>query len=90
MSLFAIWMLLAQGTTQTAPLPNPYSNTVRRPAPRQRIVRPRVRPIWLGYQQQYETVVQVPAPPPADPLKELIISPVYQKEKFTPKMVEIP
>ncbi len=91
-------LLLAQGTGQTAPLPNPYGNPARvqartAPATHVRQVRTHLRGrqgAWIGGMYR-EAIVEAPAPPPPpDPLKELVISPVYQREKFTPKMIEIP
>jgi hypothetical protein len=38
----------------------------------------------------HEVIVQTPAPVKEDPLKDLVISPVYQRDKITPKMIEIP
>ena len=39
----------------------------------------------------YESaVVEAPLPAKEDKLKELIVSPTYQKDKITPKMIEIP
>jgi len=53
--------------------------------------------LWIGVGGGVisETRSQVlnPEPPPApkeDKLKELIISPVYQREKISPRMIEIP
>ncbi len=49
---------------------------------------------WGGFinnYSAYETVVvEAAAPAKEDKLKELIVSPTYQKEKITPKMIEIP
>ena len=35
-------------------------------------------------------LVEAPLPAKEDKLKELIVSPTYQKDKITPKMIEIP
>ena len=83
----------AQGTNQTAPMPNPYGPGLRQAAPRQtvapRLPRNRRGGIFLGGGST-ETIVVAPAPVKEDPLKDLVISPVYQKDKITPKMIEIP
>lgn len=54
----------------------------------------RVRgPVGGGFihNSMYETVVVEAAPAAKeDKLKELIVSPTYQKDKITPKLIEIP
>ena len=42
-----------------------------------------------GYTNQV-LVEEVKAAPPEDKLKELVVSPVYQKENISPKLIEIP
>lgn len=86
----------------TAPMPNPYgqSPTALRPQSGSTSsthgIRPIRRPrgyIGGGYigNSTYETVVvETPVPAKEDKLKELIVSPTYQKETITPKMIEIP
>lgn len=88
--------LLAQSTTQTQPLPNPYSGTAT-PRTTQQVQRPRVartrggRGFIYGGGGQVQTVVEAPAPAvKEDPLKDLVISPVYEREKYTPRMITIP
>ncbi len=100
-----ILMLLANfilNSQVTAPLPNPYSNspTALRPNSGSNLASCGRRPVrrphgygWGGFinYSAYETVVvEAAAPAKEDKLKELIVSPTYQKEKFTPKMIEIP
>lgn len=54
----------------------------------------RVRgPVGGGFihNSTYETVVVEAAPvAKEDKLKELIVSPTYQKDKITPKLIEVP
>jgi hypothetical protein len=96
LSLAAAITLLGQGTTQTAPMPNPYGPSTRtavRPnnqiSNRNRV--PIRRPfIGAGFGTQEIVVVEKQAPVKEDPLKDLIVSPVYQRDKITPKMIEIP
>jgi len=45
--------------------------------------------VFLGG-NTHEVIIEVPAPVKEDPLKNLVISPVYQREKISPKMIEIP
>jgi hypothetical protein len=84
----------AQGSNQTAPMPNPYGPGLRPSAPRQTVAPrlPRNRMgggVFLGGGST-EVIVVAPTPVKEDPLKDLVISPVYQKDKITPKMIEIP
>lgn len=85
----------AQGTNQTAPMPNPYGPGLRQTAPRQTVAPrlPRNRRVgggvFLGGGTS-EVIVVAPPPVKEDPLKDLVISPVYQRDKITPKMIEIP
>ncbi len=89
-------LLSAQGSNQTLPLPNPYGpglrpnsstqNTVQRI---QRNRRFRGAGVILGGNTR-EVIVETAAPIKEDPLKDLVISPVYQRDKMTPKMIEIP
>jgi hypothetical protein len=96
--------LWAQGTTQTQALPNPYGNParsltsnstagVRNPGYFRRGIGRRGG-IFLGGGVISETrreVLNEPAPPvPEDKLKELIVSPVYERPKINPKLIEIP
>jgi len=95
--LSAASVILGQGTTQTASMPNPYGPTTRaatRPTS-QTTARPRTpfrRPFigFGGFNTHEVIVVEREAPPKDEPLKNLIISPVYQRDKITPKMIEIP
>ncbi len=92
--------LLAQGSNLTVPLPNPYGPAARsNPRPTVPVRQPVGRPFrgrgigggwWIGNSVS-QTETPAPAEPPKqDPLRELVISPVYEKPKFTPKMIEIP
>jgi hypothetical protein len=89
-------MLCAQGSNQTLPLPNPYGPGLRPNPPArsttqsmQRNRRLRGGGVFFGG-NTHEVIVQTPAPVKEDPLKDLVISPVYQRDKITPKMIEIP
>ena len=91
--LLTLW---AQGSNQTAALPNPYGPGVHRTAPARVVAQPRVARTRLGRGGGFygghavqEVIVEAP-PPKEDPLKDLVISPVYQRDKITPKMIEIP
>ncbi len=88
-------MLFAQSTNQTAAMPNPYGPGFRS-SPTTRSITPRspragrlIGGIFFGG-NTHEVIVQVPTPVKEDPLKDLVISPVYQREKISPKMIEIP
>ena len=88
--------LLAQSTNQTAPIPNPYGPGIRANQPTRNITQRPLRTgrfrgggIFLGG-NTHEVIVEVPAPVKEDPLKDLVISPVYQRDKISPKMIEIP
>ncbi len=91
----SLW-LSAQGSNQTLPLPNPYgpnlrpNSSIQNSGQRvQRIRRFRGAGLVLGG-NTHEVIVEAPAPVKEDPLKDLVISPVYQRDKITPKMIEIP
>lgn len=105
LSLFAT-ALWAQGTVQTQALPNPYGNparsitsnsnsttTTRNPGGFRRGIGRRGG-IFLGGGVITETrreVLNEPAPPvKEDKLKELVVSPVYERPKVNPKLIEIP
>lgn len=96
--------LWAQGTTQTQALPNPYGNPartvtsnsatgLRNPGNFRRGIG-RGGAILLGGGVVSETRREVlnDAAPPAkeDKLKELIISPVYERPKVSPRLIELP
>ena len=86
--------LMAQSSNQTAPLPNPYGPVLQRSSPAVRASSPRGRvrnrAIWIGTALQETRIVEQAIVEKQDPLKDLVISPVYQREKITPKMIEIP
>ncbi len=96
--------LSAQGTTQTQALPNPYGNPartitsnsttgVRNPGSFRRGIGRRGG-IFLGGGLISETrreVLNEPAPPvKEDKLKELVVSPVYERPSINPKLIELP
>jgi hypothetical protein len=93
MSLWALALaIFVQSSNQTVPLPNPYGgsgiqrqSTTTRPRPS----RVGLRPYVIGA-SPVEYRVEVAPPPEPNPLKNLVISPVYQREKINPKMIEIP
>jgi len=106
MIVLVFFLTLDQGTTQTAPLPNPYGPGLRSPAPPSasplpaRTFQRRGFPgpaLWLqtaagaSVSSQPPPAAQSAAPPAQpNPLKDLVISPVYEKEKHSPKLIEIP
>jgi hypothetical protein len=106
MIVLVFCLTLAQGTTQTAPFPNPYGPGLRSPATppashsparsfqRRRFLGPS---LWLqtgtgsSVTNQHPLAAGSETPPAqASPLKDLVISPVYEKEKHSPKLIEIP
>ncbi len=89
----------------TVPLPNPYgqSPTALRPHSGstsssqsahgiRTLRRPRgyVGGGYIGNSTHETVVVETAVPEKEDKLKELIVSPTYQKETITPKLIEIP
>jgi len=109
--VLAVSSFVAQGTTQTIPMPNPYgpgqhvgSNTTHQRASRigNRQGR-RGRGIGGGFVGGgfiggglidgdcgvREVIVESP-PVKQDPLKDLVISPVYQRDNHAPKLIQIP
>ena len=89
-------LLCAQGSNQTLPLPNPYGPGLRPNQPSrsttqstQRNRRLRGGGVFL-VGNTHEVIVEAPTPVKEDPLKDLVISPVYQREKISSKMIEIP
>lgn len=101
MTVVVLASILAQGSNQTVPMPNPYGPAARsNPRPTTTPVRQPVgRTIrnrgigggwWIGNNVTHTETAAPAEPPKQDPLHELVISPVYEKPKFTPKMIEIP
>jgi hypothetical protein len=92
-------LLYAQGSNQSLPLPNPYGPGLRPNPPSRSTTQtfPRNRRLRGGggggvffEGNTREVIVESSAPVKEDPLKDLVISPVYQRETITPKMIEIP
>ena len=82
-------------------MPNPYGSGLRNATPvgttaPQRLTRGRNfrgGGFLIGGAGASNTIVResaTPVAPKPDPLKDLVINPVYEKEKHTPKIIELP
>ncbi len=95
---FAACLALSAQAHRTAPAHNPAPpKLTTAPAPKPAATRvPRgIRHGGYigGYYNRYSTevLVQEPAPAPReDKLHELVVSPTYEKDKISPKLIEIP